>query len=239
MPSKKRRRQVSSLGLSFHGVNRGIYQVDLSSDQLVHESRGSSDKYWKAHAVLVTLGFLGVYSIGISFAVFFTHVKRHIRYHYLIQAFGTLLGLIGISLGIKAAGGEFHNSHTRFGLFLFILVFVQAAFGTLQHLLYITGTVTLSYRIARHFHKFIGSAFLCGVIVNAGLGLRLVGVSKGGQVAWYLVMFICLVTFWVSRGIVRRSRERERREQHGEVIRMDVPESLTKMNRPAAAVSGS
>lgn len=191
--SQKKRQTVasSSTGIAFHGSNYGIHNVNLNDKTQVISGGQDTSKVWKAHAALVCLGFLGVYAFGIAFAAILTNVADRIKIHYMIQSSGTLLGIVGIALGFKAAGGSIDSVHTRFGVFLFVLIFVQATLGTAQHLLYIKQIVSAPYLIVRLAHRVTGWFFLFGVIINAGLGLKLVGISTGGQIAWYVLLLLC------------------------------------------------
>lgn len=196
--TKRQASSSTSTGIGFHGDNYGVYQVNLADNNSVSSTRHDDSKWWKAHAILVCVGFLGIYAVGIVFAAILTKVTGRIKIHFVIQTFGTIIGIIGVSFGFKAAGGALDSAHTRFGLFLFVLIFVQASLGTTQHLLYIKHVVSAPYLIVRFAHRFTGWFFLFGVIVNAGLGLNLVGVSDGGQIAWYVVMFALFIAYFGS-----------------------------------------
>lgn len=200
---------VNSAGnLAYHGNNYGISKVNLTDGGLDAASTAPmqshvpmSNVWWIAHAVFVTVGFLGVYGVGIVFAAFL-QVKHRIRYHYIIQSTGSLIGIIGIALGLKyAAGKPLEGAHQTLGIVLFAFVFAQAALGTVQHVCYKQGILSLPYIAARYAHRLLGSVFLVGVVINAGLGMLLpmVGVPVAGAIVWYVIMALCLMVYWVMR----------------------------------------
>lgn len=206
LSTSQRKRQASSSGISFHGNNYGVYEVNLEDTNGVASKATDDSKYWKAHAILVSIGFVGIYAIGILFASILNKVHGRIKIHYAIQSLGSLLGIIGIAFGFKAAGGSFDNAHTKFGLFLFILIFTQAILGTIQHFLYIKNILLLPYFVVRIAHRTVGWFFICGVVINVGLGLELVGVSKGGCIAWYVTLLLAFVIYFAVATISRMMR---------------------------------
>lgn len=131
------------------------------------------------------------------FPAYFTNA---VRVHYLLQIFGVVLIIIGAVLGIVGSSGEhFQYAHQTLGVIVFASMFVQAALGSMHHIVYLKGKRGSNLLLGR-VHRYLGRALIVAAMVTAGLALRLpmVALSKGSQIAWYVVMGALVLAYTVA-----------------------------------------
>lgn len=168
---------------------------------------------WWSHAALMCVGWILIFGLGAVLLRFFPgHFANPVRVHYIFQATGVLLVIVGAVLGIVGSAGQhFRYAHQTVGVVVFGLMFFQAAGGTLHHVLYRKGSRGPNLLLGP-IHRYTGRALIVAAMVTAGLAFRLpmVGLSRGSQVAWYVVMGALVLAYAVSNVSLELARGRNR-----------------------------
>lgn len=196
-------------------------------------------RLWLAHAIITPTALIGIGGLGALVVRFLPVAQKRgstvstspVRIHWIIQSIAAALFLAGAILGFVASGesysGHFTYAHQILGTVVYVLVFVQAFAGSLNHALYnrsvqasekgshsngssparsVDRSGTAVTRTGAFIHRWAGRAILILAIVAVGLALRqpMVNVSTAGQIAWYVVVLIVFVGGYTVAALVFR-----------------------------------
>ncbi|OBT74504.1 hypothetical protein VF21_06924 [Pseudogymnoascus sp. 05NY08] len=146
----------------------------------------------KAHGTLMGVAWLIVYPAG---AILMRLRWGGVWAHVFIQVVGTSMVIAAFAIGYTFSGMykiRFNNMHTLFGASIFGLILVQPFLGIAHHILYRReGKGTLFGLL----HCWYGRAIIILAIVNGGLGLQMVGNSRGGEIAWGVMAGVALLAY--------------------------------------------
>ncbi|ORY83218.1 hypothetical protein BCR37DRAFT_387070 [Protomyces lactucae-debilis] len=187
-------------------------------------------KKWLAHAVLMTVGLIGVFGLGAIVVRFFPAlIARAVRLHYSIQLFGIVLAIAGLALGVNASDDmHFMYAHQTVGVVIFALIFLQAAGGALHHMMYKKGKGSAATGMG---HRFMGRAIIVASMVNVGLAFRMpmVGLGKASQIAWYVVMGVVVLAYTIANFVVKTRTRADQAPHHLE--KQSSPNSVSPIRR--------
>lgn len=161
-----------------------------------------------------------------------------LRLHALLQSIGLLVFIVAAALGIyiirqTSQFDPWEDSHTKFGVAILALAFIQPVTGYVHHLIYKrrSAAVTKGTSLIKpgrttfgNAHIWLGRALIVAAMANGGLGIRLSGQRPYASnvtpkaIAYGVgtgLMFVLYVVF-VVLGERRRSKEQAEppREHH-------------------------
>lgn len=181
-----------------------------------------------AHSVMACLAFAFFFPIG-GIVIRLSHFPGTLLAHASLQIGAYVMYTAAVGLGIyialKPNSGELHNKHPIIGLFLFVLLMMQAPAGWMHHVGYkkYGGRTYWSY-----MHLWIGRIAITLGIINAGFGFMLTGTTGAGPIVYAVAAGINWVTYVLCAVI----GENQRRETVKAVIssprRMSANRNTTK-----------
>lgn len=178
-----------------------------------------------AHGVLMSLTFVIFFPLG-AILLRVLALDNIIRLHARFQAFAYIVALAGMGLGIYLAVRPSYIIdvyHPVIGLVVIGLLTLQPVLGTLQHKVWRQEGRRSVWGLA---HAWLGRVVLTLAIINGGLGLRLAGNTRGGEIAYGVVAGLVWVV-WVavaSRAEVKKAREGPRGMVGGKKVGNGSPE---------------
>ena len=137
--------------------------------------------------------------------------RNVIHVHSLTQSFAYTLALVGMALGIYVATNPYNMInvyHPIIGLVVVGLATVQPILGTIHHRIYKVHGQRTAWATT---HIVLGRLVITLAIINGGLGLRMAGNSRKGEIAYgvvagivWLVWMAVAVRSWVNRDKARK-----------------------------------
>jgi hypothetical protein len=164
-----------------------------------------------AHGVLASLAFVILFPAG-AIAIRLASFPGVVWFHALFQIFAYLVYIAAFGLGVYIASEMemLDHYHPIIGIVVFVLVFLQPAFGWLHHMLF---KKYQSRTLWSYVHIWLGRVAITLGIINGGLGLHWADSmnmsSKGGIIA-YTVIAVVMWLAWVAASVIgerRRARE--------------------------------
>lgn len=161
-----------------------------------------------AHGVLMSLTFVIFFPLG-AIMLRVLALDNLISLHGRFQAFAYVVALAGMGLGIYLAVRPSYIIdvyHPVIGLVVIGLLTLQPVLGTLQHKVWRQEGRRSVWGLA---HAWLGRVVLTLAIINGGLGLRLAGNTRGGEIAYGVVAGLVWVAWMAvaSRAEVKKARE--------------------------------
>ncbi|TVY34017.1 hypothetical protein LOCC1_G008813, partial [Lachnellula occidentalis] len=151
-----------------------------SSSDTTESSKGKVETYDKAHGIIMGLVVVILFPTG----AILMRVIRHPWIHAGVQALSLALLIVGLALGVKLAQYTdqlWSNTHTRFGVAIVALFLLQPFLGLAHHFLY---QKHASRTPVSHIHIWYGRILMILAVVNGGLGLRLAGNTRTGEIVY-------------------------------------------------------
>ncbi|KAL8656431.1 MAG: hypothetical protein Q9226_002669 [Calogaya cf. arnoldii] len=133
----------------------------IGKEQNDHEHTSS------LHAVAMAGTFVLIFPIG----TFYKMVMGNIRWHWITQALGLIIVLVGAGLGLGMShyynrSKHFNSTHQIIGLVVVILLILQACLGSLHHRIFKAQQRTT---IVGMIHRFLGLVVICIGVINGVL----------------------------------------------------------------------
>ncbi|KAK5106356.1 hypothetical protein LTS08_000474 [Lithohypha guttulata] len=197
------------------------------------------------HAVLACLVWVFLIPLGGILIRLGLKSPWIVRIHALLQSISYLIYVVAAALGIylvrelsPRSGGMWQDPHTKLGIAILALAFLQPILGIVHHSLFKSRAAaakagTISKRPGRtvpgYIHLWLGRALIVLGMINGGLGLRLAAQSRfetnsrTKTIAYSVgavIMFLLYLIF-VVKGERRRSLERK--QQSLDASRGGVP----------------
>ncbi|KAK5092942.1 hypothetical protein LTR70_005194 [Exophiala xenobiotica] len=148
-----------------------------------------------AHGIIMSVLFLALFPLA-ALTLYLPTTKKVRFIHAPLQVLGTILLIVGMSLGIVLGNriGEIDGYHQSIGFFVVaMLVLFQPAMGLYQHLHYHkTGGRT----IFGVMHRWLGRSMIILGIVNGGLGWHLT--HNAGAYTPYAVVAAIVFLIYIS-----------------------------------------
>ncbi|KAL9612977.1 MAG: hypothetical protein Q9167_002454 [Letrouitia subvulpina] len=178
-----------------------------------------------AHGVLMSLTFVIFFPLG-AILLRTLALDNLISLHGRFQAFAYVVALAGMGLGIYIAVRPtylINKYHPVIGLVVIGLLTIQPVLGTLQHKVWRQEGRRSVWGLA---HAGLGRVVLTLAIINGGLGFRLAGNTRGGEIAYGVVAGLVWVVWMAvaSRAEVKKAREGPRGAVGGKKVGNGSPE---------------
>ncbi|KFY13068.1 hypothetical protein V492_03505 [Pseudogymnoascus sp. VKM F-4246] len=174
----------------------------------------------KAHGTLMGVAWLIVYPAG---AVLMRLRWGGVWTHVFVQALGTSMVIAAFGIGYTFSGTfglRFNNTHTIFGAAIFGLILVQPFLGLIHHFLYRRDGNGTLFGLA---HCWYGRAIIILAVVNGGLGLKLAGNSRGGEIAYGVVAGVALLVYLVATALSSKTTKPQERVKDKDELRGQDP----------------
>ncbi|KAL8805733.1 MAG: hypothetical protein Q9182_001766 [Xanthomendoza sp. 2 TL-2023] len=137
------------------------------------------------HAVAMAGTFVLIFPAG----TFYKTVMGSVRWHWITQAFGLVVVLVGAGLGLAIS--PYYN---------------QASLGSVHHRIFkAKGQPTIMGVI----HRFLGLVLICVGVINGVLGFNLASASHHNIGYAIVVLIVVLILFGLAFFMVRRRRRQE------------------------------
>lgn len=190
-----------------------------------------------AHGVLASLAFVILFPAG-AIAIRLASFPGVVWLHGAFQVFAYLIYIAAAGLGIYMASGLnlLNNHHPIIGMVILAVLFFQPILGLLHHRLFKKYS---HHTLWSYGHIWLGRAAVTLGIINGGLGLKLAGNSRSGEIAYGVIAgFMWLV--WVATLVVgeRRRKTVIKNAPHKQILgsegseRTDVPTSIRSHYEP-------
>ncbi|OBT61898.1 hypothetical protein VE03_08741 [Pseudogymnoascus sp. 23342-1-I1] len=175
----------------------------------------------KAHGTLMGVAWLIVYPAG---AVLMRLRWGGVWTHVFVQALGTSMVIAAFGIGYSFSGTygmRFNNTHTVFGASIFGLILVQPFLGVVHHFIYRReGQGTLFGLV----HCWYGRAIIILAVINGGLGLKMAGNTRGGEIAYGVVAGVALLVYLAATAYSVKTKKpqekvKDKEELRGEELR--------------------
>ncbi|KAL8678319.1 MAG: hypothetical protein Q9186_005309 [Xanthomendoza sp. 1 TL-2023] len=159
------------------------------------------------HAVAMAGTFVLLFPVG----TFYKHIMGSVRWHWITQAFGLVVVLIGAGLGLGISpyynrSKHYNSAHQLVGLVVVLLVLLQASLGSVHHRIFkAKGQPTIMGVI----HRFLGLVLICVGVINGVLGFNLASASHHNIGYATVVVIVVLVLFGLAFFMMRRRRRQE------------------------------
>jgi hypothetical protein len=165
----------------------------------------SIPKLIKAHGIIMGVAFAILFPLGVIVRSF---TNTTIWVHAGVQVVAYLMAWAGAGIGIYFAK-KIHlldNYHSIIGLVVVSVVIFQPILGLLQHAHFKkTGTGSIWGTV----HRYLGLALVLLGMINGGLGLKVAGNSRGGEIAYGVVagVFGTVMLAGFVMSTVKRTRD--------------------------------
>jgi len=176
-----------------------------------------------AHAVLCTVGFLGILPLGALVGRYLrTVTTTWLKAHWIIQFFvaGPII-VAGFALGVQsvqeAGSGHLNDRHKQCGLVLFILYFVQSTFGLVIHKFKPRSSIKRR-PLHNYLHPILGLLIIALALYQVRVGYKIEWPTETGRmplpeaanIVWYLWVVLLPVLYFVGLALLPRQFRQER-----------------------------
>ncbi|KAF2101874.1 hypothetical protein NA57DRAFT_64539 [Rhizodiscina lignyota] len=174
-------------------------------------SSSRPQQFYKAHGILAALCFVVFLPIG-GIIIRVLSFPGLIWLHAAMQIVGYIMFIAAFGLGIYIAKNEelLSSYHPIIGIIVFVLIFFQPMLGMIHHQMFKKyGQRTFwSYG-----HVWLGRIIITLGIINGGLGLKLAGNTKGGEIAYGVVAGIVWLAYIIAAFVGELKRKRAMADQ--------------------------
>ncbi|KAF1985264.1 iron reductase domain protein [Aulographum hederae CBS 113979] len=176
--------------------NRGGF-TSLTSDQ--------QRAMLMAHGILASLAFVIFFPLG-GIVIRLLSFAGLLKLHAAIQLLATVMFIAAFGIGVYIATGIriLDTYHPIIGIVLFVLLFFQPILGVIHHKLFKQYQRRTFWS---HAHLWLGRSIIVLGIINGGLGLKVAGNSRSGEIAYGVVAAIMFLAYAASAvyGELKRS----------------------------------
>lgn len=156
----------------------------------------------KIHASLMSITFLLLIPIGIFWSRFYRNfISRWVKIHMILMlSTATFPFLAAFLCGYFATTPDnFTSNHTKIGLTIFLLIWIQIFLGIVNHIIYCYRTkknnVSLKRPWHNYIHIFLGRIIFFLGICNVPIGLKLYEVPIFYYILYSIWSFILICLF--------------------------------------------
>jgi hypothetical protein len=166
-------------------------------------------KIQEAHGIIGPVAFVLLFPLG-SMSIRFISGPRVVWFHagWMVFIYAVVTTTIGMGIFMAKESDNMSSNHAIIGLVVFATLFIQPVTGLLHHAIYKRRDRPDA---AEHLHVWFGRAIILLGMINGGLGLKLSGNTKNGEIAYGVVagviamawMAVILVTAINNKGVAR------------------------------------
>jgi len=192
------------------GSNNNNNNNDTGSTNNSSNTSGSKSRsamILTAHGIVMGVAFAVLYPLG-AISIRLLSFRSLVWLHAGWMAFTYLIVLVGMGLGIYIAKNKelVSTPHATIGLVVVAALILQPITGFIHHKAYKqTGGPTKVSPV----HVWWGRVIVTLGIVNGGLGLKLVGNTRNGEIAYGVVAGVMWIT-WMAVVIFKTTRTSKR-----------------------------
>ncbi|KAI4253080.1 MAG: hypothetical protein L6R42_007714, partial [Xanthoria sp. 1 TBL-2021] len=159
------------------------------------------------HAVAMAGTFVLIFPLG----TFYKMIMGNVRWHWITQALGLIIVLVGAGLGLGMSrhynrSKHFDSTHQIIGLVVVILVILQACLGSLHHRIF---KAQQRPTIMGMIHRFLGLVVICLGVINGVSGFNLASASHHNTAYAIIIGIVIAILFGLAFFLTRRRRRQE------------------------------
>jgi len=186
-----------------------------------------------AHGIVSAIGYLVLLPLGILLARYTrTFTNKWFHAHWFVQTIvsGPLI-IASFALArhatTQAGTGHFNDTHKKWGLAIFILYWIQVAFGAFIHFVKPRVGLRIVRRpIQNYLHAILGLLILAASFYQVRYGYRVEWplqagrgkVGNGANIVWWIWVFLIPVVYFAGVALLLRRQYRQEAERQGKSV---------------------